>query len=236
MVSIAILEDDPAQLASLVAQVGSVMDSHGVACAVRGYSESEPLLREASGSDVFLLDIQLGEAGQDGMDVARSIRASGGHGAILFVTASVAYAVEGYAVRAFDYLVKPVDPKKLEQKLLQAVRSVQGPRKTFVTIRSNAPALVCAQDIAFIDTLRRKTTVHMVSGDVHETYESLSSIQGRLPDGSFFRCHAAYLVNVAHVTAVLPDRVCVGEQSVPLARNRKKPFLDFLAAYVGSEP
>jgi two-component system response regulator AlgR len=56
----------------------------------------------------------------DGIDVARSLAAAGGGPAVIFVTAFDQFAVAAFEVEAVDYVVKPVDPERLEKALGRA--------------------------------------------------------------------------------------------------------------------
>ena len=61
--------------------------------------------------DAIFLDIEM--PGLTGLDAAALVRAGSSPPAIVFVTAHAEYAVEAFAVEAFDYLLKPVDPERL---------------------------------------------------------------------------------------------------------------------------
>jgi DNA-binding LytR/AlgR family response regulator len=61
--------------------------------------------------DVVFLDIEL--PGMTGLEVARLVLDRSERPAVVFVTAHDRYAVDAFAVEAFDYLVKPVEPERL---------------------------------------------------------------------------------------------------------------------------
>src|SRR3954454_18967377 len=61
--------------------------------------------------DVVFLDIEL--PGMTGIDVARLVLDRRERPAVVFVNAHERYAVDAFAVEAFDYLVKPVEPERL---------------------------------------------------------------------------------------------------------------------------
>ncbi len=64
--------------------------------------------------DVVLLDIQM--PGKDGIDVVKALQ--GDHmPLIVFVTAYNHYAIEAFEVKALDYILKPVDPLRLNETL-----------------------------------------------------------------------------------------------------------------------
>src|SRR5262247_4473253 len=70
--------------------------------------------------DVVFLDVQM--PGLTGFEVARRMldKRAGSH--IIFVTAFDQHAIEAFEVNAVDYLLKPVDPNRLELALDRARR------------------------------------------------------------------------------------------------------------------
>ena len=72
-------------------------------------------LTEALSPDVLLLDIAM--PGLDGIGVARALAAHNPSPAVIFVTAFDQFAVAAFEVEAVDYLMKPVDPTRLQRAL-----------------------------------------------------------------------------------------------------------------------
>ena len=60
--------------------------------------------------------------GMDGMSAARQLRQRGSACRIVFVTSSDSFAVEGYKVQAFRYLVKPYDTEELLARIRALTR------------------------------------------------------------------------------------------------------------------
>src|SRR5919202_4218250 len=61
--------------------------------------------------DVVFLDVQM--PGLTGLEAARLVQEQRDPPAVVFVTAHAEHAVDAFAVEAFDYLLKPVDPQRL---------------------------------------------------------------------------------------------------------------------------
>jgi two-component system response regulator AlgR len=80
--------------------------------------ESAISMTEALTPDVLLLDIAM--PGLDGIDVARSLTNQDPSPAVVFVTAFDQFAVAAFEVAAVDYLMKPVDPERLQRALDRA--------------------------------------------------------------------------------------------------------------------
>lgn len=87
--------------------VGTASDGEG---AVR--------MAEALGPDLLLLDIEM--PGLDGIDVARALAGRRPSPAVVFITAFDQFAVAAFEVEAVDYLMKPVNPDRLQKALDRA--------------------------------------------------------------------------------------------------------------------
>nr|WP_156956788.1 LytTR family DNA-binding domain-containing protein [Sphingomonas astaxanthinifaciens] len=128
-----VVDDEPLateRLQLLLARIGGV-DLVGTA------SDGEAACRmaEALSPDLLLLDIAM--PGMDGIDVARELGRSAARPAVVFVTAFDHFAVSAFEVEAVDYLVKPVDPSRLERALERARAHLA---KREAGIQASAPA------------------------------------------------------------------------------------------------
>ena len=111
-----VVDDEPLateRLQLLLARIGGI-DLVGTA----SDGESACRMADALRPDLLLLDIAM--PGMDGIDVARELGRSAARPAVIFVTAFDQFAVSAFEVEAVDYLVKPVDPQRLERALERA--------------------------------------------------------------------------------------------------------------------
>src|SRR5436189_1476123 len=72
--------------------------------------------------DLVFLDVQM--PGLTGFEVARRMLDTNAPSHIIFVTAYDQHAIEAFEVNAVDYLLKPVDPARLEMALQRARRRI----------------------------------------------------------------------------------------------------------------
>lgn len=85
--------------------------------------ESAIALTEELAPDVLLLDVAM--PGVDGIEVARALAGESVSPAVIFVTAFDQFAVAAFEVAAVDYLMKPVEPGRLQRALLRAREYVE---------------------------------------------------------------------------------------------------------------
>ena len=86
-------------------------------------------------------------------------------------------------------------------------------------------------DILYIESRAKKVEIHTVGApECIEIYATMEELGGQLGEG-FYRCHRAYIVNMAHITGYSKDSVSLtnGDQ-VYLA---KKKYNEFVKAYKG---
>jgi two-component system response regulator AlgR len=119
---ILIADDEPLateRLQLLLARTGGV-DLLGAA------SDGDSAIRmaEALNPDAVLLDIAM--PGLDGIDVARALAGGTPSPAVIFVTAFDRFAVAAFEVEAIDYLMKPVEPVRLQRALDRARAYLDG--------------------------------------------------------------------------------------------------------------
>jgi DNA-binding LytR/AlgR family response regulator len=153
--------------------------------------------------DVVFLDVEM--SGMTGIEAARLVRDRPDRPVIVFVTAHEEYAVDAFAVEAFDYLLKPVDPDRLArviERLTRARRPAARPVEKVSVVGAGGSSVLLDYDV-----------VHYVEADgdysrVH-TYDrsylctsSLGELEDVLPSSRFARIHRSYLVNLAKVAAV----------------------------------
>ena len=95
--------------------------------------------------EVVFLDVQM--PGLTGFQVARRLVDAELPVQIVFVTAFDQHAIHAFEVNAIDYLLKPVDPARLDQALQRARRRIQAERGPADSATVATPAPVGLQQI-----------------------------------------------------------------------------------------
>lgn len=163
-------------------------------------AEAIELTREVS-YDVVFLDVEM--PGASGLETAPHVRELRDPPAIVFVTAHAEYAVEAFAVEAFDYLLKPVDPDRLArvlERLHERSHENAAPVDRVAVVAGSSTELLDPEQIQFAQAEGDYSRVHTYDR-AYLCTSSLGELEDRLGP-RFARIHRSYLVNLAKVAGV----------------------------------
>lgn len=228
----AILVDDEAlardELAFLLGQAGGVEIVAQAGDGVQAIATIERLQ-----PDVVFLDVQM--PGLTGFEVARRLLTSeddspASH--IVFVTAFDEHAIEAFEVNAVDYLLKPVDPARLDialqrtrrrisserpaggdaapigadqlEKIIQLVAERQNRRERLAIKVGERFLLIQAEDIFYASLADESITVVTSQHAGTSSYRTLDELQARLDPDLFWRVHRSHLVNINKIKEIVP--------------------------------
>lgn len=138
---------------------------------------------------------------------------------VVFVTAYDQYAVKAFEEDSIDYLLKPIEPGRLEKtikKLAQRQPAVpdyahlealiKGTRtksdiKTLTVKIGDKILLVKLDTIIFIEAEDRYVFLHTTDGKKHLTDFTISSLEERLT-AQFVRIHRSHIINTDHIKEI----------------------------------
>lgn len=234
MLKIVILEDEKPQLDRLTDFLSRYQDEHPeFAYTLETYDRGILLLESYQrDADLIFLDIRVPD--MLGMDVARHIRKADDQVMIVFVTSLTQYAVDGYSVGAFDYILKPVHYASFSAKLERALR-VLGHRdaQLMLDLRTKESARrIPADSVIYIEVSAHDLLFH-TSGETIKLWGTLYKYEQLLRQAHFARPSTSFLVNLKYVRGIKKDEVLLTAGAVPLSRAKRKEFLAALAQYKG---
>ncbi|HLK45328.1 MAG TPA: LytTR family DNA-binding domain-containing protein [Acidimicrobiales bacterium] len=162
--------------------------------------EAVELTRELH-ADVVFLDVEM--PGATGLEAAPHVRERRDPPAVVFVTAHAEYAVDAFAVEAFDYLLKPIDPERLArvvERLRERSQESAAPVDKIAVVAGGRSELIDHDQIHFVQADGDYSRVHTYDRAYLST-ASLGELEERLGP-RFARIHRSYLVNLARVSGV----------------------------------
>lgn len=183
--------------------------------------------------DIIFMDIQMKM--MDGMEAAEKIRRMDPKVILIFVTNYAQYAIKGYAVRALNYVLKPINYFDFSAVLTESIEQIQHKVETFLMVRQpNGVVRVPASDIYYIESSNHTLIYHTVK-KVLETRGTLKELEEKLKNCHFSKCNNCYLVNLEQVKRIEQNQVVVGTDALAISRPKKKAFLEDLTRYMGGQ-
>lgn len=161
--------------------------------------------------DLCFLDIGMPQ--MDGISVARALALMPQPPKVVFVTAFDSFAVAAFDVDAIDYLVKPVEPSRLERAVAKVRLQTDAPRPTLEPTRyikefwaSDRQGLirVAVEDIHRISAERDYMRLHAGKRS-WLINDSLSRLEEQLDPDLFVRLHRSAIVRRAFILGLRYD-------------------------------
>ncbi len=223
MLSIAVCDDQIIECCSMAGKIRDILQEMKIPCMIRQFQSGGELLRAMESFDIVFLDIIMQE--MDGMKTAQIFRKKASDKILIFVSSSREYVFEAYDVEAFQYLLKPVDDRKLKKVLQKAVQKAESRSQEFMVVsRERQKKKLFLDEIYYFEIKGRMVDVHGTDG-VFSYYEQIGELENKLRDKDFFRCHKSYLINLKHVEGYNRQEVTLENgENIVIAKRRYEEF------------
>lgn len=195
------------------------------------YKCTTDFLSGYNGADIVFMDINIMND-MNGIKAAHKLRQADSVVTLIFITSFEQFAVKGYEVEAFDFIVKPVSYPDFALRMNRVLKHVQKERQDTINIKNEGQFIIASvRDIKYVEVMRHKMLFHMTDGIVEST-GTLREMEDALTDKYFVRCNKCYLVNLRHVRGMDGSFVNVDGELLLVSRPRKKDFLSALNRYL----
>lgn len=166
--------------------------------------------------DVIFLDIQMPE--KTGFELLEELE-NVPH--VIFTTAYDEYALKAFQVNALDYLLKPIEPKRLEEAIIKLQGTLEKENKTQETnVTHSSSKKLTLEDQVFVKDGDRCWFVKLSNVRLFESdgnyikvyfdnfkpmiHKSLNALDERLDEKSFFRASRKHIINLGWVEGIEP--------------------------------
>lgn len=230
---IAIIDDEPREREHLRYMLEKYFAGSRDTCEIKTYTSAEAFCEGYhADTDIVFFDIDM--PGMNGMEAARFIRERDNKVVIVFVTKMMQFAIEGYTVQAFDFIVKPINEGSFVIKfdrILNMVRKVSD--EAMVTLNVvGGKKRVFVREIIYVEVRNHYLTYHMSDGE-YVVRGTMGEAEKLLSGYHFGRCNACYLVNMKHISDFRGDWITAGGDKLKISQSKKQEFLGEFAKYLG---
>jgi two-component system, LytTR family, response regulator len=207
---------------------------------VGSYADAVEYMNEHHPQLLFL-DIQL-DGKKTGFDVLQEAEYAP---KVIFCTAYDEYAIKAFEHNALDYLMKPIDPKRLAEAIQKVKQSIA------TDVEQHKRKLLGEEDQVFVKDGERCWFVNLgdvrlfeSAGNYAKVYfgenkplilKSLNSLEERLDEKTFFRANRKHIVNLKWIKNIEPYLngglivYLKGGEEVEVSRRQAVRFKDMMS-------
>ncbi len=192
-----------------------------------------PLL-ESKQVDLLFLDIKMPDI--SGTDFFRSLSHKP---EVIFTTAYSEFAIDGFELKAIDYLLKPISFEKFlaacnrvkdhfELKNNKVVKE----RDYFFINAAHKLFKIFYHDILYLEGLKDYTKIHLVSSPSPLIIlHNLKYFEDLLDQEEFCRIHRSYIVSIRKVATASRKSVTIQSHELPVSDNYRDGFFGIIEQY-----
>jgi DNA-binding LytR/AlgR family response regulator len=178
--------------------------------------------------DIVFLDIQMEYLTGIQMIESLTVRPY-----IIITSAYAEYALKGYELRVFDYLLKPYSFERFlsavnkvcddaQQKLNTSPVTGQIFVKTEYRIEN-----ITIDDILYIEGMQAYLRIVLPNKRIM-TKQSFKAFLSQLPSNRFIQVHKSWAVNISKIETIERNRIRIGEQILPIGETFREAFRNLI--------
>jgi len=177
--------------------------------------------------DIVLLDVCM--PGLSGMDAAQELRNRHSRAEIIFLTTSDEFAVDAFAVKATDYLLKPFTQNQFNKAVDRAfsyIRQRNSAKMIFRLIGGGIRVEEIAR-ILYMESHGHIIQVHLSDDTMLETRKSIQEMKeelDKIAPGQFASPNKGYLVNLSAIHLIKAEYVEIHGHHIPLGKRKYREF------------
>lgn len=183
---------------------------------------------------IIFLDIEMKD--ENGIKIAEKIRETNQKVEIIFLTALIQYAVEGYKVKAYRFLVKPVEYDDFVFQLSELIARVNNFQRSSITLtKDGQDYTIKIEDIMYIEVMNHSLTYHCVNYDI-TVAGTMKKAESNLQGHYFARIHSSFTVNMRYISEVKSQHLLLKNGTkLPVTRSKKDTFRQSYLEFWGDE-
>ncbi len=182
---------------------------------------------------IVFMDINMNEV--DGIQTAMEIRAFHSHTYIVFITAFINYALEGYKVNAVRYIMKDALDGAIEECMDAILQRMEVARVTFSFLEGEKS--LYTDNLLYVESRKHKSLFYYMEKEPveYQLYDKLDEVEKKLKCCGFLRIHKSYLVNMKHIRKINNYKVLLDTGAeLPVPRIRYHAVKEAFVAYKGA--
>lgn len=234
MIKIAVIEDQIKWSSLIKSYLEKYQKDNDIQFDISFFTDGSDFIEDYKGEyNLIFMDVAMPK--MNGIEASKKLRKIDKDVCLVFLTEMAQYALEGYEVNAYDFLIKPMEYELFSIKLNKFLSYIKiNEDKYFIINSSNEIHKVKYSEILYVESIKHYVYFHCLE-DTYRMRLSLDSIKKDLKANHFSEINRSLIVNLSHVDNYSNNDVCVKGENLPLSRAYKTSFLSELMNYFGDK-
>lgn len=232
--NIAIVDDIASERALLRGRLERQLSKRNIQPSLLEYESGKAFLSACENTQFAVLFLDIFMDGVNGIETAKQFRKTDPHCLLIFTTTSTDHALDGFGVRAMQYLVKPYTEDAISDLADEILARIPSPEKYLSLKLNGAEVPVPFSSFVYAEHFSHMIHIHTTQAAVLTVRQSFRDFTAPLKmDPRFFLCSRGIVVNLEHAadfdgTVFLLDDGSRVPVSRNLIRSARQAFMKFL--------
>lgn len=172
---------------------------------------------------------------------------------VILTTAYSEYALEGYELEVFDYLLKPISLERflkavekatirltsaqpqpvIQEKIVQEITVNSEGSQGFIFVKDGTKLVkIRLNEIQYIEGLKDYVCIHTKDKDSTlkkiVTLQTMKSLESQLSESQFIRVHNSYIIAFDAIDAIDKEKIQISKNFIPISDTYRKAFKEFI--------
>ena len=227
MIKIAVCDDETIFIDIIVSELKSILINKGISeYAIHTFSNGIELCKlenKISDYQIIFLDINMEQL--NGLQTAYYIRKYDKNIFIVFITAFVDYAMEGYKLDAVRFIFKDMLKEMLPECMDAILKRMHLKSGKIIKDFLEGRKEIFVDRILYIESRKHKLyyNIGKPNQEQFSLYGKMDDLEDELKEYNFLRIHKSYLVNMNFLESIMPYKAMMynGEE-LPIPREKYK--------------
>jgi DNA-binding LytR/AlgR family response regulator len=196
------------------------------------YSDGKSLVDEHKRTphDILFLDIEM--EGMTGLETGHDIRSIDRNVIIIYVTSHGKYVFKSFRIEPFDYILKPIEIKKIEDVLRRAVAKYREQHHSLVIAFKEQTYTLKVCDIVYLESNLRHIKFY-TDNNTFMCLGKLDEYERNLTPYGFLRCHQSFLLNMGFIRSINRDTITTTNSlEINMSTRKKQECLNAFNEYI----
>lgn len=204
MIKVCVCDDDEIIANKISSIIDRISEERNINIKKDVYYNGNALLQSIENDnsyyDLIFLDIEMEDV--NGIETAKRLRLRDELAYIIYVTSYENYAIETFAVRPYQFVLKPFEDEVIEKHFMDVYeRVLLANNECFKFKFYNIHYKVMLKDIMYFESYRRSIIINMADGTEYKFYDKMDNVESLINNSKidFLRIHQSILVNTRYI-------------------------------------